>query len=769
MTRPSPEPGPIFPAAMDPAAAAALSQTAFLGILLVAVLSGYAIRRTRFMWATEGSVALLLGLVAGGVLFAYYYLADPSHRIPRRLVTFDEDVFFQTLLPPIIFSAGFSVKKKLFFRNFFTLMIFGVLGTMVSAGILASGSLRLMTAVGLPLRGLLRTALALGSVLSCTDSVASLSVLDGERHPLLYSLLFGEGVVNDATAIVLLGAVSNLNSADEAEALGLAGLWALSLQFLRLFALSTALGLGVGMASAALVRRLFRRPSGFPSPSPASAPAGSFSAAAAAAAATASSAGSDHSGGGGGSSSNQEVLAVALLGLVAYFLAEALDLSAILSVFFCGIAMSHYTWHSLSPAAKVITRHGFHVISSACEVTLFVYAGLDVWVTAVWWRPDVSRRYLLAAVLLAAGLLLMMMAARAAFTFPVCWAANRLWRRADPIPVGGASVLWWGGLPRGAITLALAYHCFYKDANTKPEELVVISAVILVVVITTVGFGVITQPVMQSFMNQAAKRAGPGAGLTPPPGRSAGPSSAFATPGAAAAGQRAPAFHVNVTAQAHGRSRGTDTDLHVPLLPPPPPPAVPPAAEKAEPSAPAAAADADAPSAPPPYLAGAASSGLVVHAFEGLWQQANDMLWRGEMPGLATGVPVYTPPPPPVLPPPGSVAPHAEICGGSGAAGAGSLAAAAAAATAVAVQRSASGVGTPRAVEGPHSAVLLPQGPRGVVGLGGVRASGLTAEAAAAAEGDEEAGSTWLHGQWRRFDARWLQPLLGGSRTDGAL
>lgn len=47
--------------------------------------------------------------------------------------------------------------------------------------------------------------------------------------------------------------------------------------------------------------------------------------------------------------------------------------------------MSHYTWHSLSPAAKVITRHGFHVISSACEVTLFVYAGLDVWVTAVWW------------------------------------------------------------------------------------------------------------------------------------------------------------------------------------------------------------------------------------------------------------------------------------------------------------------------------------------------------------------------------------------------
>lgn len=51
--RPSSEPGPRFPTSMDPAAAAALSQTAFLGILLLAVLSGYAIRRTRFQWATE--------------------------------------------------------------------------------------------------------------------------------------------------------------------------------------------------------------------------------------------------------------------------------------------------------------------------------------------------------------------------------------------------------------------------------------------------------------------------------------------------------------------------------------------------------------------------------------------------------------------------------------------------------------------------------------------------------------------------------------------
>lgn len=33
-------------------------------------------------------------------------LIDPQHRLPTRLITFDEDLIFQTLLPPIIFAAG---------------------------------------------------------------------------------------------------------------------------------------------------------------------------------------------------------------------------------------------------------------------------------------------------------------------------------------------------------------------------------------------------------------------------------------------------------------------------------------------------------------------------------------------------------------------------------------------------------------------------------------------------------------------------------------
>jgi NhaP-type Na+/H+ or K+/H+ antiporter len=44
---------------------------------------------------------------------------------------------FRYLLPPIIFYAGLSVKKKQFFRNFSSITLFGVLGTYISSAVIA--------------------------------------------------------------------------------------------------------------------------------------------------------------------------------------------------------------------------------------------------------------------------------------------------------------------------------------------------------------------------------------------------------------------------------------------------------------------------------------------------------------------------------------------------------------------------------------------------------------------------------------------------------
>ncbi|MFS7969962.1 putative cation/H+ exchanger, CPA1 family, na+/H+ exchanger [Helianthus anomalus] len=47
-----------------------------------------------------------------------------------------------------------------------------------------------------------------------TDFVCTLQVLNQEETPLLYSLVFGDGVVNDATSVVLFNAITKFDLSD---------------------------------------------------------------------------------------------------------------------------------------------------------------------------------------------------------------------------------------------------------------------------------------------------------------------------------------------------------------------------------------------------------------------------------------------------------------------------------------------------------------------------------------------------------------------------
>ena len=53
----------------------------------------------------------------------------------------------------------------------------------------------------------LQDILALGAIFATTDSVAVLQVLNKDRSPILFSLVFGEGVINDAAGVALLRAI----------------------------------------------------------------------------------------------------------------------------------------------------------------------------------------------------------------------------------------------------------------------------------------------------------------------------------------------------------------------------------------------------------------------------------------------------------------------------------------------------------------------------------------------------------------------------------
>ncbi len=81
--------------------------------------------------------------------------------------------------------------------------------------------------------------------------------MDKQAYPVLYSIVFGEGIVNDAVAVVLLGAVNSLTSRH--TALGAEVLFELQLSFVSLFLSSLALGVAMGLLSALLVRFIFRK------------------------------------------------------------------------------------------------------------------------------------------------------------------------------------------------------------------------------------------------------------------------------------------------------------------------------------------------------------------------------------------------------------------------------------------------------------------------------------------------------------------------------
>ncbi|KAK7267178.1 hypothetical protein RIF29_19843 [Crotalaria pallida] len=54
-----------------------------------------------------------------------------------------------------------------------------------------------------------------------------------------------------------------------------------------------------------------------------------------------------------------------------------LDLSGILTVFFCGIFTSHYTWHNVTENSKITSRHTFAILSLISEIFIFLYVGMD--------------------------------------------------------------------------------------------------------------------------------------------------------------------------------------------------------------------------------------------------------------------------------------------------------------------------------------------------------------------------------------------------------
>lgn len=121
-------------------------------------------------------------------------------------MSFDNDLFLHILLPPIIFQAALSIDKQALRRDLFPVLTFAIGGTVLSAILIGFITFWLSSALHSGASLPLLDSLVFGSLISSIDPVATLGILTSvgvSQTDTLYTLVFGESLLNDGVAIVL--------------------------------------------------------------------------------------------------------------------------------------------------------------------------------------------------------------------------------------------------------------------------------------------------------------------------------------------------------------------------------------------------------------------------------------------------------------------------------------------------------------------------------------------------------------------------------------
>ncbi|XP_053747397.1 sodium/hydrogen exchanger 6 isoform X3 [Panthera pardus] len=353
-----------------------------------------------------------------------------------RKVTFDPEVFFNILLPPIIFYAGYSLKRRHFFRNLGSILAYAFLGTAISCFVIGSimyGCVTLMKVTG-QLAGdfYFTDCLLFGAIVSATDPVTVLAIFHELQVDVeLYALLFGESVLNDAVAIVLSSSIVAYQPAgDNSHTFDVTAMFKSIGIFLGIFSGSFAMGAATGVVTALISK--FTKLREF------------------------------------------HLLETGLFFLMSwstFLLAEAWGFTGVVAVLFCGITQAHYTYNNLSTESQHRTKQLFELLNFLAENFIFSYMGLTLFT----FQNHVFNPTFVVGAFVAIFL------GRAANIYPLSLLLN-LGRRSK-IGSNFQHMMMFAGL-RGAMAFALAI----RDTATYARQMM-FSTTLLIVFFTVWVFG----------------------------------------------------------------------------------------------------------------------------------------------------------------------------------------------------------------------------------------------------------------------------------------
>ncbi|XP_023324392.1 sodium/hydrogen exchanger 9 isoform X2 [Eurytemora carolleeae] len=461
----------------------------YLLLLTVAIITTWVFKKHRLKFIHESGVSVILGLVVGAILrftgstnsitvldvapkpsfsagngsyifsppdilrmnisgqVFIYSMSGPQADVEasqeiteiQEKATFDAEIFFYMILPPIIFNAGYSMRKKHFFSNIGSILTFALLGTVISTFAVAGLMWMVVQLISTKMRFL--DTLYFGAIISATDPVTTLAIFtDLHVDPTLTGLVLGESLLNDAVAIVLCGAVEDYSRffiQGDPDSFEVVAFFQTILNFFTIFFGSVGLGSLLGAITALITKFTHVR---------------------------------DYT--------ILETSMFFLLSYSSYLFAEVCSMSGIVSVLFCGITQAHYTFHNLSAESKLRTRQLFELLNFLMENFIFSYIGVSMFTFS---RHKFEFIFILGAVL-AIGV------ARALNIYPLSLLLNL--GRSKPIPCKYQHMMWFSGL-RGALAFALAIKNTVSEARQ-----IILTTTSLIAIVTVIFCGGLTPPLL---------------------------------------------------------------------------------------------------------------------------------------------------------------------------------------------------------------------------------------------------------------------------------
>ena len=189
----------------------------------------------------------------------------------------------------------------------------------------------------------------MSSLLCSTDVIAAISMVKYEEQPTLFSLLFGEGIVNDAVAIILFNTVLKFFFGAEEVEITWTAPFAILGDFLLLGFGSLAIGLLYGVVASLLFKHMRSLTT----------------------------------------SSTVECLMIFLIAYMAYVTAEMAAFSGIIALLTSGVVMAHYAWYSLSSQGQHGSYLVFQTLGLLMQGFIFSYLGVSFFSFAsLDWSPS---------------------------------------------------------------------------------------------------------------------------------------------------------------------------------------------------------------------------------------------------------------------------------------------------------------------------------------------------------------------------------------------